>query len=186
MLLALIGLAGVGVGFLALIARLFMEDTKPAWRSWWVGGPLMFCLPEIAMGILGFVIWGAQTYRPASSDYSEVFGVAPAANITNLRGLTEPGFDSRVIYLAFDHNDPAWSAIIGRGGFSPIPGSSALLISLGGDGPAWWRANSCADSVKLERQYDPERPSEDPLWDDLAVVHCKSDGKIYVLAGSID
>jgi hypothetical protein len=187
MLMVVVGLIGVSIAFFALIIRLFMKRTAPAWKSWWVGGPLMLCLPGISMGILGFVILATQTYRPASSDYNEVFGVAPTPSITNLRGLTEPGFDSRVIYLAFDYNDTAWSQIIGSGGFSPISDSSGLLISLGEGSPAWWRANNCADKVELERKADRERPRENGLlWDDLAVVRCKSDGKIYVLAGTID
>ncbi len=60
--------------------------------------------------LLLFVVVGLPiltSMRPSSADFEEGFGVQPGSEIENLRGETQSGPDSRIIYLAFDSTPAA-------------------------------------------------------------------------------
>ena len=118
--------------------------------------------------------------QPASSDYAEVFGVEPGPAITNLKGSSGGGFDYRRAFLAFDRTDAALAEILARGPVTPADPASARVGMAVDDGPEWWKtAWTCPNRVQriVGGQAD---------WDEVTVVECPTERRVYVLASNID
>jgi hypothetical protein len=183
-----VALAGIVLAFCLLLFRRW-QTGKFAVKSPWFLLPIgLGSGPFLAIILLISVPWACQAYRPASSDFGEAFGVAPGPEIKNLKGKTDPGFDSRYIYLAFDYSNEAWTKILDVSGNRPSLSKSDLVDSdvYRGGTPAWWNPASSwvgKNSCKTSRWHSMKDVNN---WRDMVFIHCLSDGRIYVLASRID
>jgi hypothetical protein len=185
----LLALAGLGVALIAGII-MFVRGNVPR-RNWalWAGVPLgCGCLPLLLMlvPIFSGVVWSAL--RPDSWAFEEVFAVDPPASISELDASTNPGLDSRAIYLAFESN-PAIKAWLTRQTLSWTSVARSDWVdsdAFQGSPPNWWKGASsgfaphgCARPVHREfRDVDD--------WRDLAIIDCLSDRRVYVIVQHID
>jgi hypothetical protein len=183
-----IALAGIALAISSLLFRRW-KTGKFAFKSGWVVVPFGCGIaPLLAIILLIVVPWACQTIRPASSDFEEAFGVAPGQEIKSLKGKTEPGFDSRYIYLAFDYSDEAWGSILRASGDRPSLPKSDLVDSdvFQGSTPDWWNPASPWVGKNVCKNSRFHSMMNVNGWNDMVFVHCLSDGRIYVLASSID
>lgn len=144
--------------------------------------------PFVLLASLVFGVPFLTGVRPASADFEEGFGVPAGSEIRNLRGKTEAGVDARTIYLAFDNTPDAREAIVGRlPTANRVPQTDRLDSDLfSGNAPSWFKAGATgmAEGACLKRKLDE---FHDALgWDDVIVVQCASDQRIYVLFSNID
>jgi hypothetical protein len=183
-----VALAGIVLAFCLLLFRRW-QTGKFIFKSGWFLVP-MGCGtgPFVAIFLLIAIPWGCQTIRPASSDFEEAFGFAPGPEIKNLKGKTEPGIDSRRIYLAFDRSDAAletaYRLTAGRHSWrkSDMVDSLALYEKI----PDWWRGASPWTKRNVCLESTHHEVDEHNGWGDIVIVNCRSDGRIYVLLSRID
>jgi hypothetical protein len=183
-----VALAGIILAVCLLLLRRW-QTGKFAFRSPWFLAPLGCGVgPFLAIVLLFATLSAYQSFRPASWDFEEAFGVAPGPEIKNLKGKTQAGFDSRYIYLAFDYSDQAWSRIIQQTGNRSSSPLSDLVDSdvYGGGTPSWW--NPAAPWVRKPgcKNRLSHSMKDVGYWRDMVFIHCVSDGRIYVLASRID
>lgn len=185
----LLALAGLGVALIVGAVLLVRGKTPRRSAALFAAVPLgCGCLPLLLMlvPIFSGVAWAAL--RPDSWAFEEVFAVAPPASLNGLEARTDPGLDSRTIYLAFESNPAtkAWlegqTANWKRVARSDWVDSSAFQ----GGSPRWWKGASagfaphgCARPVHQEFR-------DVGSWRDFAIIDCLSDRRIYVIAQHID
>ncbi len=126
--------------------------------------------------------------RPDSWAFEEVFAVDPPASISGLDASTNPGLDSRAIYLAFESNPAikAWLTRQTRSWTSVARSDWVDSDAFQGSPPNWWKGASsgfaphgCARPVHREFR-------DVGYWRQLAIIDCLSDRRVYVIVQRID
>jgi hypothetical protein len=189
LLIAILTFAAWGLSIAAIVWGIRRyRKSNPKNDKYWIGVPIgCGCLPFIFILVMFGFSWGVETFQSPASSYERVFKVHPDKAIRNLQADVESSFDSYYIYLAFGRSDVAWANVVELAGGGPSGPETAALDSIVSQGvPAWFNAgspwlkrNTCKDAKRyFVNNYKG--------WDDIVLVNCRSDGRIYVMAGSID
>ena len=185
----LLALTGTATALSIALFRWFKKPADGKAGRHLVGVPLgCGFAPLVLLGSLLGISWLVQTMQPASSLFEEALGTKPTTAISNLKASVQPGFDSRAVYLAFDRSDAAWSEVMRISGNRVSRPHTDLIDSdvFLGNAPVWWHAGSPNFDKLGCRNRKMHSLTDINGWNDLVFIDCVSDGRIYVLAHTID
>lgn len=188
-----IALLGLAIGATAGVAWLIA-----LWRSRKSGRPARSAtfmitggcglLPFAFLLMLVLLPAACNALTPSSMAFEEVFGAVPDADFAGLKSSVDGGWDSRTVYLAWDTSAAAVDRLDRLlAGSQAVPETDMLASAVyAGSAPPWFRAGP----TWLEQGGCDDRTSRELRnwrgWDDLTIVECRSDGRTYVIASSVD
>ncbi len=185
----LLMLACFAIACFTVIFRLVRKTQGPPILSTWVALPLgCGTLIFIVLALFVGIPYLSQSLQSSPANFAEVFGTIPDAEIKNLQSELDAGLDFRTVLLAFDRSDAAWGKVMRFTGDRPSLSESDLVASQTSDGsaPSWWKGAPAwvKENVCTNRRVHSLEDING--WDDIVLIDCLSDGRIYVLAITID